>query len=253
MNKSLTSLLIAILTIAFAANINAYDIDDDTLVRKGKSFSSDLGGYVDVIGDANTYDIFGMNYNISNGILRLDIFTNYPSGGTSISDPADLAIDVAYGGGSLDGKFEFGVAFWNHDGLTRGHLYQADGWTSSSDNFESKTGYWYGELWDNPYTAGEENPVVGTLKSDSATSLYDTGLSWVSTGGSDPNYQIHLEFALSALDIGAGSINRIGLFMASASCANDIMYGEVPVPIGSTALLFGTGLFGLLRFWRRRR
>jgi hypothetical protein len=257
MSKTITVPFLTLMLVVsvFVGSAGAYTINDTTDVGKGKSDFADTSyTYVDVIGDAATFDILGIDALTQNNNLILDIFTNFPENGTTVGSvdvfAADLAIDV--GSSGLDGKFDFGVAFTNEEGLNKGSLYAVDSWKTSYDHFESTSGYYYGEEWINPYE-GAEIPVVGTIAS--GTAITDTGITWFS-GDANFNHRIHLEIALSALGIAAGESAEIGLFLASANCANDIIYGEIEatsVPIGSTALLFGTGFFGLLRFWRRRR
>lgn len=161
---------------------------------------------------------------------------------------ADLAIDVVTGGNPLDGAFEFGLAFTETEGLKKGYLYSVDSWKTSSTHFESTSGHYYGEQWYNPILGGHENSVAGI---SSGTSIEDTALTW-NFAGTNPNNRIHLELTMSALGIPGGYTATPSLLLASVSCANDIVYGEIEVsqvPIGYTALLFSTGFPGLIRFW----
>jgi hypothetical protein len=159
----------------------------------------------------------------------------------------------------LSGSFDFGVAFTIQEGLKIGHLYsEVTEWRTSYYYFENEaavSGYGYGEAWINPNSGERENPIVGTIVG--GTDRGTTGLIWNDLDpGTDPNNRVHLEISLDALGIPVGEAATIGLFLASANCANDIIYGEIDVsqvPIGSTGLLFGTGFLGLIRFWRRRR
>jgi len=247
---------IAVFLSLFLSSVTwAYTIEDNTNVLKGLTNSSSTNGWVDVIpaGISSTYNIFGIDAGVSDGKLVLDIFTNFPESGATegglTTFPADLAIDV---GDSLDGIFDYGVAFSTHDSVTKGQLYDVKTWYTSSSYFESITipQYWYGEAWINPYT-GSESPVVAMNETD--TELGTTGLSW-SGAGNDPDYKIHLEILLSALGIDPGQTKDIGLFLAAANCANDIVYGEIEVtnvPIPTAVLLLGSGLLGYVGIRRK--
>jgi len=242
MKKLLLLPIATFLTLFLSTLTYAYTIDDNTKVLQGYSNSSSYGTWVDVIpaGDGSTYNLWGIDANVNNGKLILDIYTNLPAGGTIDAFPADLAIDV---GESLDGDFEFGVAFSGETGKTTGNLYSVSSWKSSYEYFEDKSGLIYGEKWNNPHKTtdpnlGNERPLV-TINGTNGPSLGDTGLTWTDAG-SNPNERIHLEIVLSALGIDPGQTKDIGLFLAAANCANDIIYGEievtnVPIP---TAVLF---------------
>ena len=237
----------------------ATSFTDDTLVIEGRSWDDNHRGWVDAIPSGGVFEVFGMNASSPNGSLMIDVFTNYHGGpevvsGSLVTHAADMFIDV-----ERDGVFDYGVAGSDHGfdaslaPVSRGALYDVHtaALRSSFDYFEDHAvNNFYGEAWDNPWDATGE-PVPVPVAFEDGLYVGDTGLSWTSLGGGDPDYRVSLSLLLSDLGLAPG--DAPGLLWSSANCANDIMAVQVHAsPEPATMFLVGSGLIGLAALGRRR-
>ena len=147
-----------------------------------------VGDKIGVIG----FELYGINAIQSGSILSLDIFTNYPEAGITVSSWATKAGDLAIDANG-DGFYEYGVAFRNHDGFTKGSLYAVTDWYIS-DDYAPSTSYIY------------NHNIEVSMK---AGTLLSAGLvTWSDIAGTEPDYSIGTSIDLSFLSgITDGTIN----------------------------------------------
>jgi hypothetical protein len=156
-----------------------------------------------------------------------------------------------------------------------------DGWLTSRNFWENKSTYHYGGHWDSPRpTPGgpTEAPNTAIASGDKIGELLGVDLTDVSNIPlpGDPDYKWTVTISESLLTndpsnqlfpgMGLSDGDVIGVFWGGASCANDIIYGEMivdlndggfggfdPIPEPGTLLLFGFGLLGLAGYTIHRK
>jgi len=200
----------------------------------------------DRIGDL-PFESFGINVNnYFTGPISIELFTNYPLTGYSVSGwatmPADLfikEITPKYGG-----TFFWAIPLVAHDGFVPGTMYAVPdgGWRVSDDLDPSGgTGYIY----------NHNVPVqMTTVGNNYGWTSFGGGTVTASTLGGNPSFKINLLGNPPNIyqDDPAGTWT---LTWGTATCANDVVTGTVPTPIPAAFWLLGSGLLGLVGIRRR--
>jgi hypothetical protein len=231
----------------------AFTILDTTNVYRGLSGSGALAtpispiSPVDDIPNNGAFEIHQIDWSVSNGSLKLSIYTDFNGSGEAGTTYGDLFLKV--------GANQYAVAFSNHDGFTQGHLYSVSNSQTSWNMMESKTNpqYYYGEVWKQVNGVWESPAVL--ISGGSEVLQSQGGTSWSrATGGGISAYQIDVGIALSLLS----NPTALTLFWASGTCANDIIEGTISplpsggqVPIPSAVWLLGSGLLGFVGLKRK--
>jgi hypothetical protein len=212
----------------------------------------------DAIGAA-IYESYGINvYNFTTGTnsgsIIVDLFTNFPQAGETVNGsppwttrPADLFITETYKGA----QYQWAVPLVNHDGYVSGNMYAVGTFLTSDDMDPSHgTGYIYNHGV--PVSIATTGNNYGFTDMGSAGAPFKTA-TWTALTGL-PDYVVRLNLGIFEDDLN-GSFSFL---WGTATCANDVITGQVPqVPIPPSALLLGSGLFGLILLkkgpWLQRR
>lgn len=293
-------MLLSLAMVMWAGSAFAYLITDygssATLVRENYSYTSDdaPGGWVDVIGPTNQFQVHGINITDIGGDISFELFTNFNNDGLysvggSTAYLADLAIDTDltdpltfdYGARLLAPSFYSGGGDPkpSNTSLAQG-VYKATSWDTSKELFEGRSGLTYGGHWhsDPPTTAKEANVAIAGVDGSALSGITITKTNLGGTGNpGSPIYKWTIdipEVTLTNSPTDDGSLgwtpgmglsdgDHIGVFWGGATCANDIIYGEVivdlndggfdPIPEPGTLLLLGFGLLGLAGYTIHRK
>ncbi len=206
----------------------------------------------DRIGD-RVFETYGINvYNftpgVNSGSIVIDLFTNYPQSGVTVNgtppwftQAADLFITETYHGA----QYQWAVPLVSHDGFLSGNMY-AVGTFLTSDDLDPSNGSGYTYNHGVPVQIATIGNNYGFTDMGSAGAPYQAAV-WSTLAGS-PDYMVHLNLGIFEDDPNG----RFSFLWGTATCANDIVSGQVPIP--PPVLLLGTGLLGLvgLKKWRRR-
>jgi len=211
----------------------AYDKIDTTLVQPWVGTVATGAPFVDVIGDANNFDIFGADFNHATGLFTL--YTNWnPDKNNSVRQTSMLFINSD----ALNG-YEYAINLDTHIG-TLGEVVKAPLAITTSYDTMASTGSMY---------AGKDDSLAPIPVLATGDLFGTTYVKWaLGAGGLNNSVEVDL-FGL----LGTG---QWSFLWASATCANDTFSSgfDRGVPLPPSALLMGSGLLGLLGLgWRRRK
>ncbi len=228
---------------------------------------SDNGNWADMLGN-KAFESYGFEYTQTGNNLEIKIFSNYPqsgyTGGNGVSwhtTPGDFMIDV-----NLDGTYEYALALVGHndpsipDGIndgtvSAGQLYQISSlYLASAYMPAGFTGY-YGTNWRLESSPATTRPAY--VRANGTNIVGTTAVSWYAYPTPSPDNRI--TFTLDTTDfLPAGFTGDIGVYWSTATCANDVIVGNIHlssdenVPEPGTWLMMASGLVGLTSFLRKR-
>lgn len=211
-----------------------FQINDTTLVQPFQGAVATGGAFTDVLGDSNIYNTFGANFN--SATHTLSIFTNYHPSKDGNFTPANKTADLFLHDNPTGLNFAVRL-----DTLTgTGEVFELGTFNTSVDIFKTLTNstgtlLTYGGMYDQ---ASPKLVPVFALTAPITT----TPVVWhLGAGGLN-----------NEVDINVDGLTNFSFVWGTATCANDVIAGNVPIP--PSALLLGSGLLGLVGFgWRRKQ
>lgn len=190
----------------------------------------------DAIG-VRTFEGYGINvYNYTPGYnsggIIVDLFTNYPQAGLTVGSwntrPADLFITETYYGH----QYTWAIPLVNHDGFTANTMY-AVGTYNVSDFYEPQPPGGY------IYNHGVPVSIATIGNNYGYSSIGSIGVTWDSlVPPGSPDWMIHITSNMYQDDP-----NGVYRFLwGTATCANDVIEGQIPVPEPGILILLGIAL-----------
>lgn len=244
--KSLVLFLAVLCLSVFSTASSAYTILD--------SPTDSIHGSGDYRFESYGINVTNFTPGVNSGGIIFDLFTNYPQAGATVgswnTQPADLFITETYHGASGTGPEQ--ILNWaiplvtqtnTHTGVTftAGTIYRNDAaW--ASDYFKPSGIFIYGY------------GVPVQIYSGNAPTGASGTVSWESGWAYGALYDIRIVTNLYEDDPNA----TLSLMWGTATCANDVVSGNVPnpsapVPEPGTMILLGSGLVGLSTMVKKRR
>lgn len=204
----------------------------------------------DAVGDSigyPEYESYGINVlnftpGHNSGNISFQFFTNFPHDGITVDSggfswktiPADLFITAKYGDGST---YNFAIPLVGHDSFAAGNLYEVSS-VKTSDDLDPSHGSAYS------YNHG----VAVQIATGSDFGIAPGSVVWNTLPSPGmPDFQVNLGSNFYENDSSAIWC----LSWGTATCANDVVQGCVPIP--GALLLLGGGLVRLAGYARRKR
>jgi hypothetical protein len=215
--------------------------NDTTYVRQAGTQN-----WMDVVGDANHYNILYTSVTWSDDDVTIKIRTNnngnplFPS----LDKIADVAIDL-----DENGVWDTGIVLKDHiegtKSFTAGQVYS----NLANTNWNFFPTYGSSGVADsydtNNTPGGPYNPANIPLLLNSGNSSYNGSVSWPASSPTD--------IIITLNDINTdGSWNSFKFLWASETCGNDTQSNNFAVPLPGAVLLLGAGMVRLVAYARRR-
>jgi hypothetical protein len=206
-------------------------------------------------------DVYNFTPGTNSGAIGFSLYTNFPQAGESVPSgpytwntrPADVFITESYSGpanGNVRTNYEWVIPLVNHDSFIAGTMY-AVGSSLISNSFDPSPGGFYN------YNPGVK-VAINTIGSNYGWSQFDGGtVTWNALASPGlPDYRIDV-LGLGTTQGGIYQDDPHGTFTfmwGTATCANNVITGTVPVPVPPSALLLGSGILGLVGLrWSRKK
>jgi hypothetical protein len=226
---------------AWAYDYNPYS---PVLAYQGSSPSTYDGwvGWFNIIGDSN-YTIGGANKVSSGGQTYLDIYTGWgtaPNAAGGNSNGLSGNQYSEYGAIAADLTLYSNGKMWmvGLDSSRQGELFASPTYSTSIDLFEGNTSLIYGGAYN------KSNPTAVPVLATGSGTMIPGLVSW-SANLINGFYEVDVDLSLiKGLDP-----NHFSFVYPTATCANSVLTGCVPIP--SSVLLLGSGLVGLAGLRRK--